>query len=129
MTDLADRLRELRRAHNLTQRDLAALCSVGEKTLSSFETTIRIGGLKVAQLQRILGAYGLSEAEFFAGHSGPNRYEQWFLSAAASALMPQCECGHDGGCFSSVRDVWMDEEGIAGGLCTGCMKRCTGGGT
>jgi len=38
---------------------------VGEKTISSFETGNRIGSLKLAQLRRLLAAYGLSEADFF----------------------------------------------------------------
>ena len=49
----------------LSQKDVARLSGVGEKTISSFETGQRIGSLKLAQLKRMLKAYGMSEAEFF----------------------------------------------------------------
>jgi transcriptional regulator with XRE-family HTH domain len=65
--DLVLKLRELRRMRGLTQKDVARLSGVGEKTISSFETGERIGALKLAQLERLLAAYGLSEAEFFGG--------------------------------------------------------------
>ena len=63
--DLVLKLREIRRLRGLTQRDVARLSGVGEKTISSFETGDRIGSLKLAQLGRLLAAYGLTEAEFF----------------------------------------------------------------
>ena len=62
--DLVLKLREIRR---LSQKDVARLSGVGEKTISSFETGQRIGSLKLAQLKRMLGVYGLTEAEFFGG--------------------------------------------------------------
>ena len=65
--DLVLKLREIRRLRGLSQKDVARLSGVGEKTISSFETGQRIGSLKVAQLKRMLGVYGLSEAEFFSG--------------------------------------------------------------
>ena len=65
--DLVLKLRELRRMRGLTQRDVARLSGVGHKTISSFETGERIGSLKLAQLERLLGVYGLSEEEFFGG--------------------------------------------------------------
>jgi transcriptional regulator with XRE-family HTH domain len=65
--DLVLKLRELRRLRGLTQKDVARLSGVGQKTISSFETGERIGALKLAQLERLLKAYGLSEAEFFGG--------------------------------------------------------------
>ena len=46
---------------------MARLSGVGEKTISSFETGQRIGSLKLAQLKRLLGVYGLTEADFFGG--------------------------------------------------------------
>lgn len=65
--DLVLKLREIRRLRGLSQKDVARLSGVGEKTISSFETGQRIGSLKVAQLKRMLGVYGLTEAEFFGG--------------------------------------------------------------
>lgn len=65
--DLVLKLRELRRMRGLTQKDVARISGVGPKTISSFETGERIGALKLAQLERLLAAYGLSEAEFFGG--------------------------------------------------------------
>ena len=65
--DVVLKLRELRRMRGLTQQDLADLSGVGAKTISSFETGERIGSLKLAQLQRLLTAYGVTEAEFFGG--------------------------------------------------------------
>ena len=63
--DLVLKLREIRRLRGLTQKDVARMSGVGEKTISSFETGERIGSLKLAQLRRLLAAYGLTEAEFF----------------------------------------------------------------
>ena len=65
--DLVLKLREIRRIRGLSQRDVARLSGVGEKTISSFETGDRIGSLKLSQLTRLLGVYGLTEAEFFGG--------------------------------------------------------------
>jgi transcriptional regulator with XRE-family HTH domain len=65
--DLVLKLREIRRLRGLSQKDVARLSGVGEKTISSFETGQRIGSLKLAQLTRMLSVYGLSEAEFFGG--------------------------------------------------------------
>lgn len=65
--DLVLKLREIRRLRGLSQKDVARLSGVGEKTISSFETGQRIGSLKLAQLKRMLAVYGLTEAEFFGG--------------------------------------------------------------
>ncbi|HEX7150314.1 MAG TPA: helix-turn-helix transcriptional regulator [Thermoanaerobaculia bacterium] len=65
--DLVLKLREARRMRGLSQKDAARLSGVGQKTISSFETGIRIGSLKLAQLKSLLEVYGLSEAEFFGG--------------------------------------------------------------
>ena len=65
--DVVLKLRELRRMRGLTQKDAARLSGVGQKTISSFETGERIGSLKLAQLQRLLEVYGLTEGEFFGG--------------------------------------------------------------
>ena len=65
--DLVLKLREIRRMRGLSQKDVARLSGVGEKTISSFETGQRIGSLKLAQLKRLLAVYGMTEAEFFGG--------------------------------------------------------------
>ena len=65
--DLVLKLREIRRMRGYTQKDVARLSGVGEKTISSFETGQRIGALKLSQLKRLLSVYGLTEAEFFSG--------------------------------------------------------------
>jgi transcriptional regulator with XRE-family HTH domain len=65
--DLVLKLREIRRLRGLSQKDVARMSGVGEKTISSFETGQRIGSLKLAQLRRMLEVYGLTEAEFFGG--------------------------------------------------------------
>ena len=65
--DLVLKLREIRRLRGLSQKDVARLSGVGEKTISSFETGQRIGSLKLAQLKRLLAVYGLTEAQFFGG--------------------------------------------------------------
>jgi transcriptional regulator with XRE-family HTH domain len=58
--DLVLKLREIRKLRGLSQKDVARLSGVGEKTISSFETGQRIGSLKLAQLKRMLGVYGLT---------------------------------------------------------------------
>jgi transcriptional regulator with XRE-family HTH domain len=65
--DLVLKLREIRRMRGLSQKDVADMSGVGEKTISSFETGQRIGSLKLSQLKRMLAVYGLTEAEFFGG--------------------------------------------------------------
>src|SRR5213083_2210318 len=65
--DLVLKLREIRRMRGLSQKDVARLSGVGEKTISSFETGQRIGSLKISQLRNLLTVYGLTEAEFFGG--------------------------------------------------------------
>lgn len=63
--DVVIRLRELRRLKGLSQRDVAKLSGVGEKTISSFESGNRIHAMKLTQLRKIVGVYGMTEAEFF----------------------------------------------------------------
>jgi len=65
--DLVLKLREIRRMRGLSQKDVARLSGVGEKTISSFETGERIGSMKLAQLKRLLAVYGLTEMDFFGG--------------------------------------------------------------
>jgi transcriptional regulator with XRE-family HTH domain len=67
MVDLVLKLREIRRMRGMSQKDVARRSGIGEKTISSFETGERIGSLKLAQLERILAAYGITPAEFFSG--------------------------------------------------------------
>ena len=76
--DLVLKLREIRRLRGLSQKDVAKLSGVGEKTISSFETGQRIGSLKLAQLKRLLAVYGLSESEFF-GCSVEKQIAPWEL--------------------------------------------------
>ena len=82
--DLVLKLREIRRLRNLSQKDVAKLSGVGEKTISSFETGQRIGSLKLAQLKRLLSVYGLSEADFF-GCSVERQIAPWELDEDESA--------------------------------------------
>jgi len=82
--DLVLKLREVRRLRGLSQKDVAQLSGVGEKTISSFETGNRIGSLKLAQLKRLLGVYGLTEAEFF-GCSVERQIAPWELDDEENA--------------------------------------------
>jgi transcriptional regulator with XRE-family HTH domain len=74
--DLVLKLREVRRMRGLSQTDVARISGVGVKTISSFETGDRIGSLKLAQLERLLAAYGLTAAEFF-GRSIETEIAPW----------------------------------------------------
>lgn len=78
--DLVLKLREIRRLRGLSQKDVARMSGVGEKTISSFETGQRIGSLKLAQLKRLLKVYGLSESEFF-GSSVERQIAPWELDS------------------------------------------------
>jgi transcriptional regulator with XRE-family HTH domain len=72
MNDLTRKLRGLREHVGIiSQKDLAALSGVGEKTISSFETGERIDSIKLSQLLRILAVYDMSAAEFFAWDLNP----------------------------------------------------------
>jgi Predicted transcriptional regulators len=83
--DLVLKLRELRRLSGLSQKDVARLSSVGEKTISSFETGNRIESLKLAQLHRILSVFGLSERDFF-GEGIDDVVESWEVEGAHDML-------------------------------------------
>lgn len=76
--DLVLKLREIRRLRGLSQKDVARLSGVGEKTISSFETGQRIGSLKISQLKSLLSVYGLTEADFF-GYSVEKEIAPWEL--------------------------------------------------
>ena len=87
--DLVLKLREIRRLRGLSQKDVARLSGVGEKTISSFETGQRIGSLKLDQLRKLLSVYGMTEAEFF-GHTVERQIAPWELDqdeCAAQRLM------------------------------------------
>lgn len=84
--DLVLKLREIRRMRGLTQKDVARLSGVGEKTISSFETGQRIGSLKVGQLRRMLAVYGMSETEFF-GSTIEKEIAPWELDAEQMATV------------------------------------------
>jgi transcriptional regulator with XRE-family HTH domain len=84
--DLVLKLREIRRLRGLSQKDVAKLSGVGEKTISSFETGQRIGSLKLAQLKKMLSVYGMSEAEFF-GCSVERQIAPWELDDEESATL------------------------------------------
>jgi transcriptional regulator with XRE-family HTH domain len=77
--DLVLKLRELRRLRGLTQKDVARLSGVGQKTISSFETGERIDSLKLAQLERLLAVYGLTAADFF-GSTIERQIAPWELN-------------------------------------------------
>ena len=64
--DIVLKLRELRRLRGLSQKDVARLTGVGEKTISSFETSARIGSMKLSQLTNLLRLYGFTEEQFFS---------------------------------------------------------------
>ena len=88
--DLVLKLREIRRLRGLSQKDVARLSGVGEKTISSFETGQRIGSLKLAQLKRLLAVYGLSETEFFNG-SVEKQIAPWELDEEEFAATRLCD--------------------------------------
>ena len=64
--DLVLKLRELRDLRGLSQKDVARLSGVGEKTISSFETGERIGAMKLSQLAKLLRIYDVTEEQFFS---------------------------------------------------------------
>jgi transcriptional regulator with XRE-family HTH domain len=84
--DLVLKLREIRRMRGLSQKDVARLSGVGEKTISSFETGERIGSLKLSQLNRLLAVYGLTESEFFGGRV-EREIAPWELEEEQSGTM------------------------------------------
>src|SRR5947199_368976 len=85
LMDLVLKLREVRRLRGLSQKDVARLSGVGEKTISSFETGERIGSMKLAQLKQLLDVYGLSESDFFGG-SVEKQIAPWELDEEQMAL-------------------------------------------
>ena len=117
--DLVLKLREIRRMRGLSQKDLARLSGVGEKTISSFETGQRIGSLKLAQLQRLLAAYGLTEAEFF-GRMIEKEIAPWDLDENQMAkarllddlhMLPRTTQGHLLAKFQLMVETVVDMQG------------------
>ncbi|HKR66707.1 MAG TPA: helix-turn-helix domain-containing protein [Thermoanaerobaculia bacterium] len=84
--DLVLKLREIRKLRGLSQKDVARISGVGEKTISSFETGQRIGSLKLSQLKKLLGVYGLTESEFF-GSSVERQIAPWEVDEEETAAM------------------------------------------
>lgn len=114
--DIVIKLRELRIFCGYTQREVAQLSKVGEKTLSSFETGQRIGCLKLAHLHRILTVYGLTEKEFFAdefedvlfaaGGSQDRRSVTWFAAQIIRLIHAAQRYGHHpSGLISKVVEI------------------------
>lgn len=66
MREIALRLKLVREQRGLSQKDVARRCSVGEKTLSSFETGQRIHTIKLAQLTALCEVYGLTVVAFLS---------------------------------------------------------------
>lgn len=64
--DIVLKLRELRRLRGYSQKDVARLTGVDDKTISSFETSARIGSMKLSQLTKLLRLYGFTEEQFFS---------------------------------------------------------------
>ena len=65
--DLVLKLREARRMSGLTQREAAKRSGIHVKTISSFETGMRIGSMKLEQLFQLLLAYDMTVQQFFGG--------------------------------------------------------------
>lgn len=82
--DIVLKLREIRRMRGFSQKDVAKMSGVGEKTISSFETGQRIGALKLAQLKKMLKIYGMTESEFF-GATVEKEIAPWELDEAQMA--------------------------------------------
>ncbi|HEX7707744.1 MAG TPA: helix-turn-helix domain-containing protein [Thermoanaerobaculia bacterium] len=83
--DLVLKLREVRRRAGLTQAEAAAKAGIGVKSISSFESGVRIDSLKLSQLQRLLTAYGITLAEFFSP-ALDHAIAPWDTSPAAAAV-------------------------------------------
>ena len=77
-TGLGRRLRSVRRAYGLSQRELARRAGITNATVSNVES--EQVSPSVASLSKIVGAVGLSLAEFFAWD--PTRRLRWFHRAA-----------------------------------------------
>ena len=65
MQTISDRVRELRRARGLDQRELAARAGVSMQTVSNLETG-RLRDLKVSTLSALARSLGVSPAELLS---------------------------------------------------------------
>jgi transcriptional regulator with XRE-family HTH domain len=65
MQTISDRVRELRRARGLDQRELAARAGVSMQTISNLETG-RLRDLKVSTLSALARSLGVSPAELLS---------------------------------------------------------------
>lgn len=65
--DIVLRLRDLRHASGLSQKEVADRSGLGVRTISSFESGSRIDSMKLSQLEKLLAVYGVSPREFFGG--------------------------------------------------------------
>lgn len=62
LQNLANRIKELRKLHNLTQDDLSHLANIGRSTLGNIETAQN--DVTFSKVSRIAKAFNLSLAEF-----------------------------------------------------------------
>lgn len=69
--DIGNRLRHLRRAHNISQRELARRTGVPNTTISLIESNS--SNPSVGALKRILDGFPIGLAEFFAFEPQPSR--------------------------------------------------------
>ena len=68
MQMISDRVRELRRARGLDQRELASRAGVSMQTVSNLETG-RLRDLKVSTLSALARSLGVTPAELLSPHT------------------------------------------------------------
>lgn len=78
--DIVIKLREARHRAGLSQQEAAERSGIGVKTISSFESGARVESMKLRQLERLLGAYGITLSEFFSP-SFDHAIAPWEVSA------------------------------------------------
>jgi transcriptional regulator with XRE-family HTH domain len=62
---IASRLKDVRKGAGLSEKELARLSGVHEKTISSYESGRRIGRMKIEHLVKMLAVIGMSLPVFF----------------------------------------------------------------
>jgi transcriptional regulator with XRE-family HTH domain len=62
--DIALRLKLYRERSGLSQKDVAQRSGLGEKTISSYETSKRVGSMKLTHLTILCAVYGVSVTTF-----------------------------------------------------------------